>query len=102
MKMDNTASFYIGTYTNETSEGIYKYQLNADGSFDSICLAAKSEFPSFLALSTDKKYLLAVNETNSQEGAGTVESFLIAGRSDTPSRPNQQSVHAWPNISHAP
>lgn len=74
-------SFYVGTYTGGDSEGIYKYRLKADGTIHKIGLAAKSENPSFLTLSHDKRFLLAANEINSENGMGTVESFLIKGDS---------------------
>lgn len=77
---NNTYSFYVGTYTNKDSQGIYKYLLQKDGSLKRIGLVAISENPAFLAMSTDKKYLLAVNEINI-DGAGVVESFLIKGDS---------------------
>jgi 6-phosphogluconolactonase len=68
--------FYVGTYTNEQSRGIYKYRLQKDGSLERIGLVAISENPAFLTVSADKKYLLAVNEINI-DGAGTVSSYLI-------------------------
>lgn len=71
--------FYVGTYTNGMSEGIYKYLLKADGSLEKVGLAAKTDNPSYLAKSADKRYLLAVNELNSEAGTGTVESYLISG-----------------------
>jgi len=69
-------SFFVGTYTNTESQGIYKYSLQKDGKLQRIGLAAISDNPSFLALSADKRFLVAVNEIN-HEGTGTVESFLI-------------------------
>jgi len=69
--------FYVGTYTDGSSEGIYKYSISADGKLDSIGLLAKTENPSFLAISRNKKYLIACNEINSVKGAGTVESYKI-------------------------
>jgi len=72
----NSHTFYIGTYTNKTSEGIYQYSLRDDGMLTKVGLVAKSENPSFLALSSDRKYLLAVNEID-KNGSGTVESYLI-------------------------
>ena len=69
--------FYVGTYTNGDSEGIYKYKLSNSGKLDSVGLFAKSDNPSFLALSSDKRYLLACNEINSADNKGTVESFRI-------------------------
>lgn len=74
-------SFYVGTYTKGNSQGIYKYTLKNDGSLKYIGLAAKSDNPSFLAKTSDNKYLIAVNEINSKNGLGTVESFLIQGDS---------------------
>lgn len=76
MEDSKTYSFYIGTYTDSESQGIYKYILNENGMFKQIGLAAISENPSFLAMSADKKYLVAVNEINN-DGVGTVESFII-------------------------
>lgn len=65
--------FYVGTYTNNKSEGIYKYSLLSNGNIKFIGLAAKSENPSFLTKSLDNKFLLAVNENK----IGTVESYKI-------------------------
>ncbi len=80
-KQENSSySFYVGTYTNAESQGIYKYLLQKDGSLKRIGLVAKSEDPAFLAISADKKYLLAVNEIDN-DGVGTVESYLIQGDS---------------------
>ena len=65
--------FYVGTYTNKNSEGIYKYSLLDNGNMVLIGLAAKSENPSFITKSADNRYLIAVNENKE----GTVESFKI-------------------------
>lgn len=76
-EQENTAySFYLGTYTDAESKGIYKYFLHTNGTLQKGGLAAKSENPSFLAYSNDKKYLLAVNEISNEENVGTIESFL--------------------------
>jgi|GEM_PF-5097615 len=72
----NGQVFFVGTYTDGTSEGIYRYQLEGD-SLSSLGLAAKSENPSYLALTPDKQILLAVNETD-REGTGTIESFEVS------------------------
>jgi 6-phosphogluconolactonase len=66
--------FYVGTYTSGESEGIYKYSLLEDGSIVKTGLAAATENPSFLKLSSDSRFLLAVNEKQT----GTVESFSIS------------------------
>jgi 6-phosphogluconolactonase len=70
-------SFFVGTYTSDDSQGIYKYQLDKNGKLSKVDLFAKSENPSYLAISPDKKYLLTVNETNTNDGNGTVESYKI-------------------------
>ena len=78
-------SFYVGTYTNVKSveeggsEGIYQYTIDENGELEKIGLAAKSVNPSFLAKTSDNKYVVAVNETNTNEGNGTVESYKIEG-----------------------
>ena len=76
-KMEKSSCFYVGTYTNGSSEGIYKYKLSENGKLDSVGLVAKSNNPSFLTLSKDNKYLLCCNEVNSVDGKGTVESYRI-------------------------
>ena len=75
--IEKDSFFYVGTYTNGDSEGIYKYKLSSSGKLDSIGLFAKSDNPSFLTLSADKKYLIACNEVDSFNGNGSVESFRV-------------------------
>lgn len=54
-------TFYIGTYTNEKSEGIYQFQYdNIDST--NMKLAASCESPSYLCLSHDQNVLYAVKE----------------------------------------
>lgn len=70
-------TFYVGTYTNGESEGIYKYSLAANGTLQQIGLAAKTSNPSYLAWGPERKYLLAVSEVNRQgEGSG-IKSFAV-------------------------
>jgi len=76
MEENKGYSFYVGTYTNSESKGIYKYLMQNDGTLKQIGLAATTENPSFLAMSSDKKYLVAVSETNNQDN-GTIASFLV-------------------------
>lgn len=65
--------FYLGTYTGENSQGIYKYALTDKGQITALGLQAKTENPSYLAKSNDGNYLLTVNETVE----GTIESYKI-------------------------
>ncbi len=69
-------SFYLGTYTEGNSKGIYKGRLNTEGTLDSLQLVAVSDNPSFLSFAHDNKVLLAVNEIN-VNGAGTLYSYFI-------------------------
>lgn len=69
--------FYVGTYTQKESQGIYQYSLQHDGTLIKIGLVAKAENPSFLAKSPDQKFLVAVNEIGSNDAGGTVESYAI-------------------------
>lgn len=65
--------FFLGTYTDRESQGIYLYNLSSEGILSQEKLMATSENPSFLAMDKDKKTLLAVNELDK----GTVESYQI-------------------------
>ena len=76
MKVDKTTSFYVGTYTNGESKGIYKYQMDNKGFLSKIGLVAVTNNPSFLAKTKDNSTLLAVDETN-ENGTGFVKSYQI-------------------------
>ncbi|MFK5973367.1 MAG: lactonase family protein [Flavobacteriaceae bacterium] len=73
--------FFVGTYTNSKSEGIYKYVLRKDGTLKSLGLAAKLDNPSFLAKSADNKFLVAVSEISNTDGIGFLKSYAIRGDS---------------------
>ncbi len=73
-KINDSNIFFVGTYTDGESQGINKYALQKNGVLKSLGLAAELNNPSFLAMSTDKKFLIAVSEIPNM---GTVESFLI-------------------------
>jgi 6-phosphogluconolactonase len=71
---------FIGTYTGPTSEGIYAFRFDErSGALTPLGLAAATPNPSFLALSPDRRFLFAVNETSSFDGekSGSVRSFSI-------------------------
>ncbi len=77
---ENIRHFYVGTYTDSGSEGIYRFGLDLNsGKIHYEGLSAMSENPSFLALTADRKFLLAVHETNDEKGKqmGYVESFSV-------------------------
>jgi 6-phosphogluconolactonase len=76
----SSATLFVGTQTKETSKGIYAYKWDAaKGDIKLIGLAAESEYPTFLAVSPDKKYLYAANEVDTFNGVkgGGVSSFSV-------------------------
>ncbi|MDF1741637.1 MAG: lactonase family protein [Verrucomicrobiales bacterium] len=69
-----TDRVYFGTYTKADSKGIYVSEWNSeDGTLSKPELAAETENPSFLELSSDGKFLYAVSEM----GEGSVKSFRV-------------------------
>jgi 6-phosphogluconolactonase len=77
MEEGNATSFYVGTYTNKESKGIYKYELSNQGKLKQIGLVEETSNPSFLVKSNDGKTVFAVDEAN-EEGTGFIKSFKIA------------------------
>ena len=76
----NILHFYVGTYTDSGSEGIYRFGLDMQsGKLHSNGLAVLSENPSYLAMSKDGKNLLAVRETKDENNHsnGYIELFKI-------------------------
>jgi len=73
---EKSYSFYVGTYTNKDSKGIYKYHIDTKGKITKIGLAAATVNPTYLAKSKDNKILFAVGETN-VNGTGFISSFKI-------------------------
>ncbi|TRX62984.1 lactonase family protein [Carboxylicivirga sp. M1479] len=69
-------AFYLGTYTDGDSKGIYKYELDNDGHLSGGELLASTTNPSFLAFANEQTVLLAVNETD-VDGSGGIESYQI-------------------------
>lgn len=56
---------FVGTYTGEGSEGIYRCWLDTvNGKLSAPELATKLENPSYLAISSDNRFLWAVGEMN--------------------------------------
>ena len=72
----------VGTYTNNTSEGIYRYHFDSTtGQIGATALqVTKTENPSWLTISKDQKHLFAVNENgpdSTHDKVGKVSSFKI-------------------------
>ncbi len=97
---EQTLRIYIGTYTrNSDSEGIYTARLNLQsGELTDLKLAAKTENPSFLALSPDGKSLYAVSEISAHGGqpTGGVTSFSVAADGSLSPLNSQPSGGAGP------
>jgi len=73
--VDARVDLYIGTYTQNGSQGIYKVKFDTImGSLGGNTLVAKLENPSYLCLSSDNSKLLAVSEGG---GPSTIYSFAI-------------------------
>lgn len=89
---------FIGTYSEPIlfgtgeilqgqGQGIHLYGFNREtGEFSDLGLAIKSRNPSFIALSSDNKYLYAVNELKEYMGekAGSVSAYRIDVDADLP------------------
>jgi len=72
---------YVGTYTDENSEGIYSYNFNQEtGKLSNKTLAIKTENPSYLAYSKNRKFIYAVGEVANfnNTNSGFVSSFSVA------------------------
>ena len=71
---------YIGTYTNSESKGIYYYNFNTEtGKLTNKKLVAEGQNLSFLTISSDRKNLYAVGETNTFDTnkSGVVNAYSV-------------------------
>jgi 6-phosphogluconolactonase len=86
---------YVGTYTaNTQSRGIYRLVIDADrGEAVELSVAAECENPSFLALSPDRRRVVAVNELEQYEGkaSGAVTCFARDTESGALSAPSRRA-----------
>lgn len=80
LSMAETLPFYIGTYTNGESKGIYLSSIDLEtGACSPAKLAVKADNPAFLAVHPTGKFLYAVNELGKfkRKPSGAVSAFLI-------------------------
>lgn len=71
---------YVGTYTKGMADGIFVYSFNdRSGKLNDLKMPVISNNPSFLTISTDKKYLYAVGEVDDpdKDHSGGVSAFRI-------------------------
>ncbi len=84
---------FVGTYTTKTdSKGIYAFRFDgSNGRLASVGLVAQTPDPSFLTISSNEKYLYAVNELSTFEGknSGAVTSFSLDSKSGKLTQLNQ-------------
>jgi len=78
-ELKNEVVLFVGTYTNNGSEGIYRFNLNLEtGQLSNQTLAASIKNPSFLTFSPDRKTLYAVGEVDDFKGdSGTITTFRV-------------------------
>ena len=77
---NSTSNLYVGTYTQNSEQGIYVFSFNNQtGKIDLKHVVKGVENPSYLTLSSDNKYLYAVNENMEYliKPGGAVSSFQI-------------------------
>lgn len=73
--MGKTYTGYVGTYTRQSSKGIYRFTLNTETqTLSEPVVAAEVGNPTYLAISEDKKYLYSVAQ---KEDLGGIAAFQI-------------------------
>jgi 6-phosphogluconolactonase len=85
---------YVGTYTDGTSRGIYRFGFDtATGATTEPVLAGETKNPSFLALHPNGRFLYAAGEISSFGGAktGAVSAFAIDPKTGDLTLLNQRS-----------
>jgi 6-phosphogluconolactonase len=85
---------YVGTYTDGTSRGIYRLTFDpATGTMTEPVPAVETKNPTFLALHPNGRFLYAVGEISSFEGAktGAVSAFAVDPKTGDLTLLNQQA-----------
>ena len=75
--------FYVGTYTDGDSKGIYLYKMNTEsGKVDLVSITENVDNPSYLAIDKQNQNLYAVNEVANfgDSKNGSVSAFKINRR----------------------
>jgi 6-phosphogluconolactonase len=86
---------YVGTYTRNTSKGIYLSRLDlATGALEAPVLAGETTNPSFVAVHPSRRFLYAVGEVDRFAGqkGGVLSAFAIDPESGKLTLLNQQST----------
>lgn len=80
LEHSNKNYVYVGTYTDQGSEGIYGFELDSEtGQLKPMGLLAKADNPSYLAIDQDKHQLYAVLETQEygNQPGGSVQAYKL-------------------------
>ncbi|WP_269410503.1 lactonase family protein [Lentibacillus daqui] len=79
---------YAGTYTRQTSEGIYRFELDVDaGTLGKTEVAAKVGSPTYVTVRDDNKYLYSVAQDGDQGG---VNAYRLENRTGALTKINSQ------------
>ncbi|HDR7688438.1 TPA: lactonase family protein [Bacillus toyonensis] len=92
MKMKDNKEFigYVGTYTKENSEGIYKFTLDAEAKkISNVTLAAKLDNPTYVTINRNNEYLYSVVKEGE---SGGVAAYSIDSKTGELKAENRQVV----------
>ncbi|UKM65221.2 lactonase family protein [Flavobacteriaceae bacterium GSB9] len=69
---------YVGTFTNEDAQGIYRYQFNTEtGELNNQVLAVAIESPNFITYSPNRRFMYSVNRSSDSERPDYVAAYKI-------------------------
>ncbi|OKA26574.1 lactonase family protein [Bacillus cereus] len=92
MKMKDNKEFigYVGTYTKENSEGIYKFTLDTEAKkISNVTLAAKLDNPTYVTINRKNEYLYSVVKEGE---SGGVAAYSINSKTGELTEENRQVV----------
>lgn len=92
MKMKDNKEFigYVGTYTKENSEGIYKFTLDTEAKkISNVTLAAKLNNPTYVTINRNNEYLYSVVKEGE---SGGVAAYSINSKTGELTEENRQVV----------
>lgn len=92
MKMKDNKEFigYVGTYTKENSEGIYKFTLDTEANkISNVTLAAKLDNPTYVTINRNNEYLYSVVKEGE---SGGVAAYSINSKTGELTEENRQVV----------
>ena len=92
MKMKDNKEFigYVGTYTKENSEGIYKFTLDTEAKkISNVTLAAKLDNPTYVTINRNNEYLYSVVKEGE---SGGVAAYSINSKTGELIEENRQVV----------